>query len=377
LTPPRRWSYSGRIVAEIRPSLSLWGRQPGTGGRNGGGRAESGKRNESVAAARAMIVDCAYYRDRARQNEEPLTIERARELIGTGMGFVWLGLKDPSSEEVESATRAFDVPGLAIEDSEEFHQRPKLDEHGDHFFGVVKTAWYEEAKEEVHFGEIHVFLGPGYVITVRHGEAANLGPARRHLEQDHADLLDVGGAAVVWSILDQVVDGYDPVIAGIDDDIEEVEQAVFESGAESTERVYFLKREVIEFHRAVAPLIPPLEAIERGAFPQMPEELRRFFREVGGRVRRIDEQINSQRELLTSILEANLSLISVRQNQVVQAISAWAAIIAVPTFFASIWGMNFDHMPELGLRFGYPLALLVMLSATLLLYRFFKRIQWL
>jgi hypothetical protein len=124
LIPPPRWSYSVCIAVEIRPSVSLWGREAGTGGRNGGGRAESGKRNESVAAARAMIVDCAYYKDRARQNEEPLTIERARELIGTGMGFVWLGLKDPSSEEVESATRAFDVPGLAIEDSEEFHQRP-------------------------------------------------------------------------------------------------------------------------------------------------------------------------------------------------------------------------------------------------------------
>jgi magnesium transporter len=324
-----------------------------------------------------MIVDCAYYKDRARQHGGPLSLERARELIAAGMGFVWLGMKDPTSEEVESATRTFEVPGLAVEDSSEFHQRPKLDEHGDHFFGVIKTAWYEEKNEEVHFGELHVFLGPRYIITVRHGEAANLQPARRHLEQDHADLLDIGPASVVWAILDQVVDGYDPVIAGIDDDIEEVEQAVFEGGAESTQRIYFLKREVIEFHRAVAPLIPPLEALERGAFPQMSDDLRRFFREVAGRTRRIDEQINSQRELLTSILEANLSLVSVRQNQVVQAISAWAAIIAIPTFFASIWGMNFEHMPELGLKFGYPLALAIMLTAVVILYSYFKRIEWL
>jgi magnesium transporter len=167
------------------------------------------------------------------------------------------------------------------------------------------------------------------------------------------------------------------VVAGIDDDIEEVEQAVFESGAEQTQRIYFLKREVIEFHRAVAPLVPPLDALERGAFPQMPEELRRFFREVLGRTRRIDEQVNSQRELLTSILEANLSLIGVQQNKAVQAISAWAAIIAVPTFLASIWGMNFRHMPELSLTFGYPLALAVMLAGTLVLHRFFRRIGWL
>ena len=169
------------------------------------------------------------------------------------------------------------------------------------------------------------------MITIRHGEAANLQPARRHLEQEHPDLFDAGPASVVWAILDQVVDDYEPVVAGIDNDIEEVEQAVFEGGAESTQRIYFLKREVIEFHRAVAPLLPSAGgARARAPFRRCRSELRRFFREVAGRARRIDEQVNSQRELLTSILEANLSLISVRQNEVVQAISAWAAIIAVP-----------------------------------------------
>jgi magnesium transporter len=324
-----------------------------------------------------MIVDCAYYRDRARQSDQALSLERASELAGTGVGFVWLGMKDPTPDEVQSATRAFDVPELAVEESSQSHQRPRLVEHGPHLFGVIKTGWYEQAKERVHFGEIHVFLGRGYIVTVRHGEAADLQPARRLLERDHPKLLDAGPASVVWAILDQAVEGYDPVIAGIDDDIEEVEEAVFRGGTESTERIYFLKREVIEFHRAVAPLLPPLDALERGAFPQLPDELRRFFRDVGGRVRRVDEQINSQRELLTSILEANLSLVSVRQNEVVQAISAWAAIIAIPTFFASIWGMNFQHMPELGFEFGYPMALLIMLAATILLYRFFRRIDWL
>src|SRR5919108_5098369 len=302
-----------------------------------------------------MIVDCAYYKDRQRQNDAPLSLERARECVSTGMGFVWLGIKDPTAEEVAMATRTFDVPELAVEEASEVHQRPKLDEHGDHFYGVVKTAWYEDAKEEVHFGEIHAFFGPRFVITVRHGEAADLKPARGHLEQEHPDLLDAGPAAVVWAVLDQVVDDYEPVVGGIDDDIEEVEQAVFEARSEPTQRIYFLKREVIEFHRAVGPLLPPLDALERGAFPQIPEDLRRFFREIGGHARRIDEQVNAQRDLLTSILEANLSLISVRQNNVVRAISAWAAIIAVPTFLASIWGMNFAHMPELDLSFGYPL----------------------
>jgi magnesium transporter len=324
-----------------------------------------------------MIVDCAYYKDRQRQNEAPLSIERARELAATGRGFIWLGLKDPSPEEVETATRAFQVPELAIEESSESHQRPKLDEHGNHYFGIVRTARYEEKEERVHFGEIHVFLGPRYLITVLRGEASNLRPARRHLETEHPALLDAGPACVVWAVLDQVLDDYEPVVAGIDDDIEEVETDVFEGGTESTQRIYFLKREVIEFHRAVAPLMPPLEALERGAFPQMPDDLRRLFREVAGRTRRVDEQINSQRELLTSILEANLSLISVRQSRVVQTISAWAAIIAVPTFFASIWGMNFTDMPELNSPLGYPLALATMLLATIVLFRFFKHIRWL
>jgi magnesium transporter len=324
-----------------------------------------------------VIVDCAYYKDRARQNDAPLTIERAHELASSGSGFIWLGLKDPTPEEIDTATRDFAVPELAVEESRETHQRPKIDEHGDHYFGVVKTAWYEQTEERVHFGEIHLFMGPGYLITVRRGEAANLAPARSHLEGEHPGLLDAGPACVVWAVLDQILDDYEPVVGGIDDDIEEVEQAVFEGGAESTQRIYFLKREVIEFHRAVAPLMPPLEAMERGAFPQLPEDLRRLFREVAGRTRRIDEQINSQRELLTSILEANLSLVSVRQNQAVQTISAWAAIIAVPTFLASIWGMNFTHMPELHTVYGYPLALVMMLVAVLVLYRFFRRIDWL
>jgi magnesium transporter len=324
-----------------------------------------------------MIVDCAYYKDRQRQEAAPISLERALECVNTGVGFVWLGLKDPTEGEIANVARVFGVPELPVEEASHVHQRPKLDDHGNHFYGVVKTAWYDETEEEVHFGEIHVFLGPRYVITVRHGEAAELHPARRHLEEEHPNLFDAGPASVVWAVLDQVVGDYEPVVAGIDDDIEEVEQAVFESGAEQTQRIYFLKREVIEFHRAVAPLVPPLDALERGAFPQMPEELRRFFREVLGRTRRIDEQVNSQRELLTSILEANLSLIGVQQNKAVQAISAWAAIIAVPTFLASIWGMNFRHMPELSLTFGYPLALAVMLAGTLVLHRFFRRIGWL
>ena len=297
-----------------------------------------------------MIVDCAYYKDRQRQNDKPLSLERARECMDTGMGFVWLGMKDPTPEEVAEATRAFDVPELAVEEAvrgppaaeARRARRPLLRRRQDRLVRARPRRRSTSARSTSSSAR-------GYVITVRHGEAADLKPARRHLEEEHPDLFDAGPAAVVWAILDQVVDDYEPVVGGIDDDIEEVEQAVFEGGAESTERIYFLKREVIEFHRAVAPL---LAAAGGDRARGLPADARGRFAASSATspadARRIDEQVNSQRELLTSILEANLSLISVRQNQVVQAISAWAAIIAVPTFFASIWGMNFEHMPELG-----------------------------
>ena len=328
-------------------------------------------------AVRAMIVDCAYYKDRKRQHEDPIDLDRALECLRSDQGFIWLGMLDPTEEELAAASRAFNLPTLAVEDTVHAHQRPKLEEYEGHFFIVLKTARYDESEERVHFGEIHIFLGRGYAITVRHGEASELKPARQRLEGQYAELLDAGPAAVSWAVLDQVVDDYEPVTSGIDDDIEEVEDEVFKAAGDSSQRIYFLKREVIEFHRSVFPLLAPLEALEHGAFPAIPDKLRRYFRDVSDHARRVDEQIHSQRELLTSILEANLSLIGVQQNKAVQAISAWAAIIAVPTFLASIWGMNFEHMPELGLRFGYPLALVTMFVATTLLYRFFKRIKWL
>jgi magnesium transporter len=325
-----------------------------------------------------VIVDCAHYRDGVRQHEGALDVEHAAGYARAGDGFVWVGLFEPTDEELARVAAAFGLHELAVEDAGREHQRPKLEEYEGTFFMVLRPARYDEAAERVHFGEIDLFLGPGYAVSARHGEASPLTGARDRLQAEHRELMKMGVAAVGWAILDQVVDDYEPVARGIEDDIEEVEQAIFGPGAsESTERIYFLKREVIEFHRAIAPLLVPLELLERGAYPQLPEPLRPFFRDVADHVRRVDEQVMAQRELLTSILEANLALVSVRQNKVVQTISAWAAIVAVPTFLASIWGMNFEHMPELGFVLGYPMALLVMFTATLLLHRFFRRIGWL
>ncbi len=324
-----------------------------------------------------MIIDCAHYRDGTRQHDGSLEIEKAAKLCRGEGNFVWVGLYEPSDEELGKVAEAFGLPELAVEDAGVAHQRPKLEEYDECFFIVLKTARYDEEEERVHFGELDIFVSADSVISVRHGEAAALAPARERLEKRHSQLLVHGAPAVAWAILDAVVDNYEPVVAGIEDDIEEVEQDVFGGGRQSTERIYFLKREVIEFHRAVAPLLQPLEFLEGGAFPQVADQLRPYFRDVADHARRMDELIMADRELLTSILEANLALISVHQNEVVQKISAWAAIFAIPTFLVGVWGMNFRHMPELNFRYGYPLALTAIVVSVALLYRFFRRIGWL
>ena len=324
-----------------------------------------------------MIVDCAYYKDGARQHEGPIPLEQAAEQARGDGEFVWIGLHEPAEEELKRLEGLFGLHELAVEDAARPHQRPKIEDYDESWFIVLRTAHYHEAEERVHFGEIDVFAGSGYVITVRHGPGSELATARARLEA-RPDLLKMGPAAAVWAILDKVVDDYGPVTDGIDDDIEEVETDVFDDSSPApTARIYRLKREVIEFHRAVYPLLGPLEALERGAYERVPEELRRFFRDVHDHARRTDELVNSQRELLTSILEANLALVSVSQNEVVKKISAYAAVIAVPTFVASNYGMNFEHMPELSSPVGYPLALTVMAVAVVVLVIFFRRIDWL
>jgi magnesium transporter len=325
-----------------------------------------------------MIIDCAHYRDGQRQHEGKLSLEDAAKCVTGQPGeFVWLGLFEPSAEELQQVAVQFHLHELAVEDAALAHQRPKLEDYEDSFFIVLKTTRYDEEAEQVHFGEIHIFVARDYVIHVRHGEGSELTGARRRLEE-RPQLLKQGTPSVVWAILDKVVDDYYPVTQGIEDDIEEVEAQVFDESDQPTERIYFLKREVIEFHRAVGPLLVPLETLEAGGVSRaIDDELRRFFRDVADHARRIDEQVNSQRELLTSALEANLALVSVRQNDVIKEISSWAAIITVPTFIASIYGMNFEHMPELKWKLGYPLSLLTMAVAVFLLYRFFKRVGWL
>jgi magnesium transporter len=326
-----------------------------------------------------MIVDSAHYKEGVRQHEDALTPERAAELrnaAGSGE-FVWIGIHEPESGDLEQLQTLFGLHELAVEDAQQAHQRPKIEDYGEDIFAVLKTAHYHEDQEEVHFGEIHLFAGPGYVITVRHGPGSELASARQRLEA-RPDLVKLGAASAIWAVIDKVVDDYLPVVDAIEDDIEEVEKEVFDDDVPApTSRIYHLKREVIEFHRAVWPLLAQLATLEEGGYERVPEELRSFFRDVADHARRVDEQVQSQRELLTSVLQANLSLVSVSQNEVVKKISAIFGIIAVPTFIASVYGMNFEHMPELHWRFGYPLCLAFMALVALALVQFFRRIDWL
>jgi magnesium transporter len=330
-----------------------------------------------------MIIDCAVYHDGDRRPGE-LALADAFEAASTDNAFVWIGLYEPDEHEFESVRREFSLHELAVEDAIQAHQRPKLEVYDDSLFVVLKTARYLEAEEVVEFGEIMLFLGPQFVVTVRHKPASELRGVRKQIES-RPDLLRFGPSAVLYAILDRVVDDYLPVIDGLDQDIKEVEKEVFsEAGSNPAERIYMLKREVIEFHQSTAPLTEPLDRLVRGQVPLLHQDMPEYFRDVQDHLLRIVEQVSGFRELLTSVLQANLTQVALLQNEVgmrlntdMRKISAWVAIVAVPTMIAGIYGMNFDYMPELRWAGGYPGALLAMVVACGFLYRAFKRNGWL
>jgi magnesium transporter len=322
------------------------------------------------------IVDLAVYRDGQRQ--EDVSLEDAFEECRKPGTLVWIGLHEPTEEEFDAVAREFALHELAVEDAMKGHQRPKLEVYGEsQLFVVLKTARYFEP-DTLEFGELLVFAGDKYVVSVRHGEATPLHEVRLRLEQ-RPDMLRCGPGAVLHAIMDRVVDDYTPVLTNLDVDITELEAQAFgdESPIGLTERIYRLKRQVINLHRAIAPLSEPLGRLSDGRYEQATEQLRPYFRDVYDHLLRAVQTSDQYRELLTSILEANLTQVSVRQNEQMRQISAWAAILAVPTLIAGIYGMNFRYMPELHWRVGYPAAVALMLILCVSLYRFFRRIDWL
>ena len=299
-----------------------------------------------------MIVDCALYRDGRRQNEGPMALDRAAEICADTDGFIWLGLFEPEEAELADVQERFGLHELAIEDAQNFHLRPKIEryEEGSVVFAVLRTARYDEEREEVEMGEVSVFLSRRFVITVRQGKASDLHGARLRLEA-RPEFLREGTGAVLWAILDTIVDGYAPVIEGLEKDVEEVERTVFSGAAAPTERIYLLRREATEFYRAVHPLLGPLEGLERGAYIQVSDELSQFFRDVDDHVKLVNEEVVALRDVLATILQANMAVISnqqneisVRQNETMKQLTLVATIFLPMTFITGFFGMNFGWM---------------------------------
>lgn len=327
-----------------------------------------------------MIVGCAIYRDGVRV-EAPTDLREVGPACRRVGGMAWIGLYAPTQEEFSHVAEEFDLHELAVEDAVNAHQRPKLDRYGRTVFCVLRPARYIDETETVEFGELHVFAGPDFVITIRHDRASDLRTVREGLES-RPDLLRRGPLAVLHAIMDRVVDDYAPVVAGLENDIDEIEDEVFGGQADAARRIYKLYREVIGFQRASTPLAEMLGRLMED--PSADDEERRYLRDVLDHALRVQEQVDGFRELLQNILNVNLTLetkllteASNAQNEEVKRISAWAAILFAPTLIGTVYGMNFDHMPELHWRLGYPMALVLMLSTSVVLYRLFKRRGWL
>ncbi|MFJ5528372.1 magnesium/cobalt transporter CorA [Streptomyces sp. NPDC093261] len=332
----------------------------------------------------SAVVNCVTYQKGVRvpAGEDPVdAVQRVRE---SADGFVWLGLHEPTDQEFAGIAELFDLHPLAVEDAIEAHQRPKLERYGETLFAVFKTVCYVEHKqltatsEVVSTGEIMVFIGPAFVITVRHGRHGSLGPLREELEA-HPQQLAKGPAAVLHAIADQVVDDYLRVTDAVQEDIDQVETDVFAENSARLDpgRIYQLKRELLELKRAVAPLDRPIQELATRPIRVIDPEIQAYFRDVSDHLLRAIEQIAAFDELLNSILQAHLAQVSVAQNEDMRRITAWAALIAVPTMVCGVYGMNFTYMPELHWKFGYPLVLVVIAVACLVLYRGFKRNGWL
>ncbi|MCA1688808.1 MAG: magnesium/cobalt transporter CorA [Actinobacteria bacterium] len=319
-----------------------------------------------------MIVDSAIYVDGRRS--APSSLEEIRETSRTRSGFAWVGLYEPTEEEFDSIAGEFGLHELAIKDAIKPHQRPKVERYGDTLFVVLKVARYLEEKEAVEFGEIHAFVGPDFVVTMRYGEASKLGGVRRRMEGE-PELLRKGPFAVLYTIMSRIVDDYGPVADGLENDIDEIEVEVFGGNPGVSRRIYELSREVIQFHQATQPLARALESLTEGGLHDA--EIRGYLRDVRDRALRVTERVEGFRELLSNILTVNFTIVGMQQNDQTKKISAWAAIVIVPTLIAGIYGMNFDYMPELHWRFGYPFAISLMALLAFLLYLRFKRSGWL
>ena len=323
-----------------------------------------------------MIVDCALYRDGSRVEGDG-GYRELRAQATRPDDFVWVGLHEPTEDEIADVAEAFSLHPLAVEDAVRAHQRPKLERYDGMVFMVLKTLWYVDDRDAVETGEIAMFAGEDFVVSVRHGRGSELHSARRALEASHR-VLGHGPGGVLYAVLDHVVDEYLDVVDELVVDVDEIETSVFSTDrTNDSERIYVLKRELAEVRRAVLPLREPVARLARGDVETVPEKARPFFRDVADHLARAAETVDSLDGLLSTAFDAHLAQISVQQNDDMRKISAGAALVVVPTLIAGIYGMNFEHMPELAWTYGYPFALLLMGVVAAGLWALFKRSGWL
>jgi len=340
---------------------------------------------------RSRVIDNAIYVNGHRAATPESLPEAFERLKNTPDSMAWIGFYRPEDSVILNVAEEFDLHELAVEDAIVAHQRPKADRYGDTLFVVLRPARYLDETEEVDFGELHLFVGKNFVITVRHSEAPDLSQVRRRMQRD-PELLGQGPQAVLYAVLDAVVDGYAPVVAGLQNDIDEIEVQVFGNEPGVSRRIYELSREVIEFQRATQPLLDMVEGFIAGAEKYgVDQELQRYLRDVADHVITVAERVSGFRQMLHDILVVNSTMVaqaqnehmtnlteaSNAQNEEVKRISAWAAILFAPTLVGTIYGMNFDVMPEIHWAWGYPFAIMLMAGVCLSLYLVFKRRDWL
>ena len=322
-----------------------------------------------------MISESVHYHASGAPERLAPELDQALARARAGRGFVLLAVVDPDADEIGEISERFGLPALAVEGARGGHQRPGLERYGDDLLLVAKTVRYDDGRAAIDIGEVDLFIGEHYAIVAGRQPATVIEGARRRLDEDPA-CAAAGSMAAARAILDEVVDGYEPVIDRFADDLERLERAVFEEGRDQGQAIYVHRQQVARMARVVHPMLGLFDRLDNGQRPEIAERLRPAFRDVGGHVRRLFEEVDLLGQALDGLQSANVSGVTVRQNTVLQKVSGWAAIVAVPTVITGIYGMNFDHMPELGWRFGYPLALVGMVVVVVVLYRRFKRTGW-
>jgi magnesium transporter len=374
LLPTRRAGGAGREAPVEAPEVSMEARP-----------------EDVVAPVEESMVDAGVYVAGVRVDSPKTVVETAEVLRSTPESLAWIGLFRPTDAQFRPVAEEFGLHELAVEDAIVAHQRPKLERYGDTLFVVLRAATYLDKEEEVEFGEIHIFVGPNFILTVRHSRTPDLGTVRHRMESS-PELLALGPEAVLYAILDSVVDGFAPVVAGLDKDIDEIEAQVFRGDPTVSRRIYELSTEVIEFQRSTRPLHGMLEALVAGfAKYGTNEELQGYLRDVADHATTVTERVAGFRQNLSDILTVNATLVnqaqneevrrltqaSYTQNEEIKRISAWAAIIFAPTLIGTIYGMNFDFMPELHWDLGYPFALALMAIVSIGLWLIFRARGWL